>query len=58
MDLRDNKLYRTKSKITHEEGEALARQFGAVSYKECSALTKEGLPELFREIVDIMLKKL
>ena len=58
MDLRDNKLYRAKSKTTPEQGEALAKQFGAVRYTECSAHTKEGLPELFRQVVDIMFNKL
>ncbi len=37
--------------ITYQEGEDLARAIGAVIYAECSALTGEGIKELFTEIM-------
>jgi len=45
--LRDKGL----SPITTEEGEAMRKQIGAVSYVECSSLTFTGLKEVFVEAV-------
>jgi len=52
MDLRkpgDSKF------VTHEEGISLARQMGA-KYMECSALTQEGLSDVFEDTVRTVLK--
>ena len=52
-DLRANRaevelLAKSKQKpITREQGEQAAKQFGAVAYIECSALTQENLKETF-----------
>lgn len=43
----------SSSVITPEEGEAMAKEIGAVKYRECSALTQEGLLELFREVINV-----
>jgi len=34
--------------VTHEEGIAMAEKIAAYGYLECSALTKEGVAEVFR----------
>eukprot|EP01083_Nonionella_stella_P172000 588950_1 len=36
-----------KDYVRYEDGEDMARKLGACGYKECSAITKEGLEELF-----------
>ncbi|KAJ8916291.1 hypothetical protein NQ315_016432 [Exocentrus adspersus] len=53
-DLRDN------SKIacyTPKEGEELMKDIGAQGYVECSALTKQGLHEVFTEAIRLCPKK-
>ena len=37
--------------ITYPQGLAMARKIGAVKYLECSALTREGLNEVFEEAI-------
>ena len=37
--------------ITYPQGLAMARDIGAVKYLECSALTREGLNEVFEDAV-------
>jgi len=41
--------------ITTREGEELAAAVGATKYLECSALTQEGLPQVFETAVRVML---
>ena len=35
--------------VRHEEGRAMASKLGAIDYMECSAITEEGLTEVFEE---------
>ena len=35
--------------VTFAEGTALAKRIGAATYLECSALTREGIQEVFQE---------
>jgi small GTP-binding protein len=57
MDLRNNsdilaKLGRTgQTPISHQEAMDMAKQIGAIAYRECSALTREGLKEIFDEAI-------
>lgn len=53
IDLRTNRaeielLAKSKQKpITREQGEQTAKQYGALAYIECSALTQENIKETF-----------
>ncbi|KAJ7156135.1 cell division cycle 42 [Mycena filopes] len=50
IDLRDNhKAALDSPAITTEQGSRLAHQLGAAQYVECSALTEEGLSDVFDE---------
>jgi len=57
LDLRDNPETIESLKennlepITHEQGEALAKELGASKYLECSALSQKNLPNVFEEAV-------
>ncbi|KAJ7743317.1 P-loop containing nucleoside triphosphate hydrolase protein [Mycena metata] len=42
--------------VTTEQGARLAHQLGAAKYVECSALTQEGLEDVFREAILATLK--
>eukprot|EP00475_Leptophrys_vorax_P001074 TRINITY_DN10561_c1_g1_i1.p1 TRINITY_DN10561_c1_g1~~TRINITY_DN10561_c1_g1_i1.p1 ORF type:complete len:222 (-),score=55.98 TRINITY_DN10561_c1_g1_i1:141-806(-) len=42
--------------ITHEEGVQMRMEVGAESFFECSALTGEGLKEIFAEVLRISLR--
>ena len=58
QDLRDDqatidKLAAMKEKpISYLQGLSLSNQVGAVKYLECSALTRTGLDEVFREVIN------
>ena len=61
MDLRENerakaKLLQYKLKpITQAQGLKVATKIGAHAYVECSALTQEGLQDVFKEAIIIAL---
>ena len=61
VDLRENerarqKLHQYKLKpITKEQGSKVAKKIGANAYLECSALTQEGLQDVFKEAIIIAL---
>lgn len=41
--------------VTYEEGLQLAKEVGAAAYRETSALTGEGIKELFNTAIDIVM---
>ncbi|XP_038074129.1 cdc42 homolog [Patiria miniata] len=44
--------------VTREMGEAAARRLGAVAYKECSALTQDGIKAVFDEaLIEVALRR-
>lgn len=61
LDLRDNpgeidKLrVRNQRPIGPSQGEAMRKKIGAISYKECSALTQAGLKDIFDEAIKVVL---
>ena len=61
LDLRDNTAEverlrsRKQSPITQQQGEAMRKKIGAVCFKECSALTHEGLKDIFDEAIKVVL---
>lgn len=59
-DLRDSPDWRVKyeaDSVNPDEGAAMARKLGAVSYLECSALTQKGLKAIFDEAIRQGLQK-
>ena len=46
---------KNKAPISQAQGEAMRKKIGAVSYKECSALTQVGLKDIFDEAIRIVL---
>lgn len=59
-DLRESSEWRTKyeaDSVSADEGQALARKLGAVTYLECSALTQKGLKAIFDEAIRQGLQK-
>ena len=51
QDTLDELAKRGLRMVTRGEGEALAREIGAVKYVECSALTQESLMEVFNAVI-------
>ena len=55
LDIRDDpneieKLRQSNLRpLSSSQGDAMRKKIGAVSYKECSALTQQGLKEVFKE---------
>lgn len=48
---------RGKAPVSTEEGAEMAKTIGAVSYVECSAMTQEGLKNVFDDAIRAALKK-
>lgn len=61
LDLRDNPAEverlreRRQSPISPTQGEAMRKKISAVCYKECSALTQQGLKDIFDEAIKVVL---
>ena len=41
---------KTKKPVNAEQGKRLASELGAVAFVECSALTQEGMKNVFEEV--------
>merc|ERR1719362_533320 len=50
IDLRGEKEF-ADSAVSAESGRALAKEVGAEAYCECSALTQEGLSDVFNVVI-------
>ena len=50
-DTLDKLRAKGRTPISHQEGQALAKEIGAVKYLECSALTEQGLSAVFDEAI-------
>ena len=61
LDLRDNPAEverlrdRRQTPISTTQGEAMRKRVTAVVYKECSALTQQGLKDIFDEAIKVVL---
>lgn len=61
LDLRENPAEierlreRRQSPVTLQQGEAMRKKISAVCYKECSALTQQGLKDIFDEAIKVVL---
>jgi Ras-related C3 botulinum toxin substrate 1 len=61
LDLRENPAEmerlreRRQSPVTLQQGEAMKKKISAVCYKECSALTQNGLKDIFDEAIKVVL---
>lgn len=61
VDLRENPAEverlreRRQSPVTLQQGEAMKKKISAVCYKECSALTQQGLKDIFDEAIKVVL---
>ncbi|KAJ7156139.1 P-loop containing nucleoside triphosphate hydrolase protein [Mycena filopes] len=57
IDLRDDpRVLNSQTAIATKQGECLARELGAARYVECSALTQQGLIDVFEEAILATLK--
>ena len=59
-DLRESPDWESKYKadsVSPEEGAAMAKKLGAVTFMECSALTQKGLKAIFDEAIRVGLQR-
>ena len=55
LDLRDDKNIQQQP-VTYEQGVQMANEIGALEYRECSALTQNGLKDVFDTAIRIQLE--
>lgn len=61
LDLRENPAElerlreRRQSPVTAAQGDAMKKKISAVAFKECSALTQQGLKDIFDEAIKVVL---